>query len=224
MTFPEAPVPMKGGGTTGELSIPYEPLVLIDLSDLQDSRSRGNVSVDTKSGRITGSGTFNPSFGQGTYTAFFCADFKGAPIKDTGIFQNTRASTDYKQLRTQTSTIDGPPIPAGAFVQFQKPSANQILARVGLSFINEDQACANAEKEIPGFDFDKTRSDAETAWAKKLSAVSVDATSVSTSTQTTFWSGMYRTMMSPQDYTGENPLWHSTEPCKSAVMCDLSGP
>jgi putative alpha-1,2-mannosidase len=34
----------------------------------------------------------------------------------------------------------------------------------------------------------------------------------STEIQTSFWSAVYRTMMSPQDYTGENPLWESTEP------------
>lgn len=27
-----------------------------------------------------------------------------------------------------------------------------------------------------------------------------------------FYSGIYRTMINPQDYTGENPLWNSTQP------------
>jgi hypothetical protein len=35
---------------------------------------------------------------------------------------------------------------------------------------------------------------------------------VSEELQTTFWSGLYRTMLMPQNYTGENPLWNSTEP------------
>ena len=162
---------MKGGPTTGNYSIPNEPLILADLSDLSDSRSKGSVSVDPNSGRITGSGTFNPSFGQGTYTAYFCADFNGGRIKDTGIFQNTRASTDFKDLTTQTSTIDGPPIPAGAFVQFNLPTNHQILARVGVSFVSEDQACNNAETEIPNFDFNGTLATAEGAWRQKLGVV-----------------------------------------------------
>lgn len=29
---------------------------------------------------------------------------------------------------------------------------------------------------------------------------------------TNFYSGIYRTMINPQDYTGENPLWESSEP------------
>ncbi len=30
--------------------------------------------------------------------------------------------------------------------------------------------------------------------------------------QTSFWSGLYRTMLSPQNYTGENPFWDSGIP------------
>jgi putative alpha-1,2-mannosidase len=29
---------------------------------------------------------------------------------------------------------------------------------------------------------------------------------------TNFYSGIYRTMINPQNYTGENPLWSSSEP------------
>lgn len=29
---------------------------------------------------------------------------------------------------------------------------------------------------------------------------------------TNFYTGIYRTMINPQDYTGENPLWSSKEP------------
>jgi putative alpha-1,2-mannosidase len=213
-TFPDEPVPMKGGPTTGNYSIPNQPLILADLSDLSDSRSKGSIAVDSKTGRITGAGTFNPSFGQGTYTAYFCADFSGASIIDTGIFQNTRASTSFKNLKTQTSTIDGPPVPGGAFVQFDLPINNQILARVGLSFISETQACHNAEQEIPKFDFNGTLTSAEDAWRKKFDVVSLNVTGVDSSIQTTFWSGIYRALISPQDYTGENPLWESSEPCE----------
>ena len=211
-TFPSKPVPMK---TTDQGFIPYEPLILADLTDLSDSRSNASISVDEKSGRITGSGTFNPSFGIGTYTLHFCADFDGAKIKETGVFQNNRAGTSPKSLSTYTDGSDSPPVPAGAFVQFQQPShKNQIIARVGLSFISPDQACSNAEKEISDFDFDGTRQAAHNAWADKLNVVDLDASGVDQEIQTVFWSGLYRAMLSPQDYTGENPLWKSDEPCE----------
>lgn len=216
-TFPDEPVPLKGGDATGANAIPYEPVILADLTDLSDSRSKGSVKVDPGSGRITGSGTFNPSFGVGTYNLYFCADFKGASIKDTGVFQNNRAGTNFKQLNTETATVTGPPVPGGAFVQFNKPSNNQILARVGLSFISVDQACGNAQSEIPSFDFQGTLDTAEDAWRKKLGVVQADNTGVDTNILTTFYSGLYRSMLSPQDCTGENPLRESSEPCKSWI-------
>ncbi len=74
------------------------------------------------------------------------------------------------------------------------------------------QACHNAETEIPDSEFDKVRKAAEDVWRQKLSVIQVDATGVSDELQTVFWSGAYRAMISPQDYTGENPLWKSDEP------------
>ncbi|KAL3963007.1 hypothetical protein ACCO45_004530 [Purpureocillium lilacinum] len=216
-TFPAAAVPMK---TTDKGSVPNEPLILVDLTDLSNSRSMANISVDDRTGRITGSGTFKPSFGIGTYTLHFCADFQGAEIKQTGVFQNTRAGTQPKSLKTQTDGSSSPPVPAGAFVQFKKPGKhNQIAARVGLSFINPQQACRNSEREIGDFNFDYTRQKARDAWADKLSAVQVSTKGVSKTIQTVFWSGMYRTMISPQDYTGENPLWKSSEPYYDSFYC-----
>jgi hypothetical protein len=45
-----------------------------------------------------------------------------------------------------------------------------------------------------------------------MDPITVDAEGVSSELRTVFWSGVYRTMISPQDYTGENPLWDSDEP------------
>lgn len=196
-------------------ALPYSPLILVDLTDLSDSRSNGSISVDPDSGRIVGNGTFGPSFGDGSYDLHFCADFQGASIRDTGIFQNNRPGREPKSLRTY-GTGSTSPIPGGAWVQFHPPDeSEQIRVRVGLSYISADRACQNAEAEIPGdFDFDGTRAAAEDAWRTKLGVVSVDPTGVSSSFLTTFWSGLYRTFISPQDITGENPLWESSEPCK----------
>ena len=62
------------------------------------------------------------------------------------------------------------------------------------------------------FDFDMTLKSAQSAWNNKLGVISVKAQGVSDELQTVFWSGVYRANISPQDYTGENPLWQSSEP------------
>ena len=192
-------------------SVPLSPLMIIGLEDLPASKTQASASVDPTTGRMTGNGTFSPSFGVGNYNAYFCADYSGASIRDTGVWFNQRAGPVLKTINVIETGVDSPP--AGVYTRFNPPSENsQILARVGVSFISSDQACQNAEKEIPSFDFDGTLSTAEDAWREKLSVIELDATGVDDSYQTIFWSAVYRSMLSPQDYTNENPLWESDEP------------
>lgn len=195
----------------GKGSSALSPLILLDLTDLSDSRQNASVSVDPDTGRMTGNGTFFPSFGEGTYTAYFCADFRGSNIKSTGIHVNNRAGEEPKTIFVNRG-ISLFYIQAGSFIQFDPPSNGMIQARVANSFISSEQACRNAEAEIPDWDFDGTRSAAEDIWREKLSVIEVESGGVSDELQTNFWSAVYRTMVSPQDYTGENPLWKSAEP------------
>lgn len=212
VTFP------KTGITAQNETLPNSPLILFDLTDLPDSRINATIGVDGKTGRITGSGTFIPSFGLGTYNLHFCADFSGAKIRETGVFMNNRAGSQPKSVSIVPNG-NTPLIPAGAWTQFEASPNDQILVRVGLSFISTAKACQNAETEVPDFGFDKLLKAAEDAWREKLSVVEIDATGVSDELQTVFWSGTYRAMISPQDYTGENSLWESSEPYYDSYYC-----
>ncbi|KHN97411.1 Glycosyl hydrolase 92 [Metarhizium album ARSEF 1941] len=195
-----------------------KPLILQDLSDLSDSRQdNGTVTVDPATGRITGNALFVASFGQGKYRPFFCTDFDGADIEDSGIYVDSRASTDVHALKISRS-INGYPLPGGAFVRFVDGN-NPVYARVGLSFISSEQACANAEREMPDFDFNKHAQDARDAWRQKLSPITVDPNGVDESFVKNFYSGIYRTMVNPQNYTGENPLWQDGEPYFDSFYC-----
>ena len=191
---------------------PLSPMVLLDLTDLYDTRQNAAISIDD-SGRMKGNGTFIPSFGSGSYVLNFCADFSGASVKETGVFVNNRAGTEPKELFV-TRGINAFYIQAGGFVRFQPTASRKLSARVGVSFVSADRACSNAESEISGstWDFDSLHNAAEQAWQEKLEVVSVTPGGASLDLQTTFFTAIYRTMMSPQNYTGENPLWQSTSP------------
>ena len=65
---------------------------------------------------------------------------------------------------------------------------------------------------MPDFNFVGTHSVAVNMWTEKLTPIRVSRKGVNSSLLTNFYSGIYRTMINPQDYTGENPLWNSTEP------------
>ncbi|KAI1631451.1 glycoside hydrolase family 92 protein [Biscogniauxia mediterranea] len=212
--------PSKAEVYSDSVTVPNSPLILLDLVDLGNTRSGGDIEVDAASGRIKGGGKFRPSFGTGQYEAFFCADFTGAEIRDTGTFLHTNATNETKALGDLGSGFTIPSGSAGAWIHFARAPRNHIMARVGVSFMSADQACASAEREIPGFDFGKAAEDVEAAWREKLSAVRPDQRGMSRDLLTTFWSGLYRSMLSPQDYTGENPLWAgSGEPYFDSFYC-----
>lgn len=188
---------------------PISPLMILDLTDLYNSRQNASISVDPGSGRMMGNGTFLPSFGSGSFVLNFCADFTGASLRDTGVYVSNRSGTYPKELFV-TRGINAFYIEAGGIARFSAPENNNTLtARVGVSFISAEQACSNAESEIPDYDFRAVQGAAEDAWRTKLSVVSVDPGDATDDLLRSFWSGIYRSMLSPQDYTGENPLWQT---------------
>ncbi|KAH4115756.1 hypothetical protein HBI56_169420 [Parastagonospora nodorum] len=208
--------------SAGNISV--DPMIMLDLTDLWASRQNASISVNAEDGGTTGSmrgnGTFLPSFGAGSYGAYFCLHTSGGKIKDSGVWVNDRAGSEPKELYV-TRGFNLFYLQAGGYLRFQGPVSGPILARMGLSFISTEQACQNAEREIPGpeFDFDGLVTAAEQAWHKKFTPISIEAKGINDSIQTSFWSAVYRTMISPQDYTGENPHWQSDVPYYDSWYC-----
>lgn len=65
-----------------------KPLILLDLTDLWQSKQNATIGIDQWNGRIRANGTFLPSFGAGSYKSFVCVDLLGGSISDTGIWVN----------------------------------------------------------------------------------------------------------------------------------------
>ncbi|EKD15358.1 hypothetical protein MBM_06574 [Drepanopeziza brunnea f. sp. 'multigermtubi' MB_m1] len=204
-TFP------KNVSSTGEL---LRPVITLDLNNLDNKRSGpGSLSIDAKTGQISGSGIFLPSFGTGQYELHFCMDFSSASRAETDIWEGLGSLVNKTQVEF-TGYAGG-----GTISKFQPPGSDYVMARVGLSFISQAQACQNAESEIPNFDFEKVRKAARKEWEKKFDVIKIAPGGIDKDLEVIFWSGFYRTMLSPQDYTGENPLWNSTEPYFDSFYC-----
>lgn len=203
---------------TTNSTLARQMFVLQDLTDLYDSRSQGFMEVDHVTGRIWGDGTYKSSFGnEGRYRSYFCTDFSGAPLINAGIWKD-----DFTQPNSQNLTA-GYNENGGAYVQFYRPEGvDHIYARVGLSLISTEQACKNAEEEIPEFEaaFENILQAQKDAWKAKLDVIKINPGGASEDLQTTFWSGIYRNYISPQNYTRENPLWpESSEPYYDSFYC-----
>ena len=48
------------------------------------------------------------------------------------------------------------------------------MARFGVSFISVDQACANAEEEVPDWDWDTVQAASEQKWEDVLERIQID--------------------------------------------------
>ncbi|KZP14452.1 glycoside hydrolase family 92 protein [Athelia psychrophila] len=202
------------------------PRIVVDISDdvpLSSTDVEGDVDPNT--GRVTGGASFQVSFGPGYYRAYTCVDFQAEGYNLTGPSEYGIFTSDY-QLRNTTSVDQvhyGSVDQIGALLAFlpaDNNSVTTILARVGVSFISSAQACANAESEIPDFDFEGTRQAASDEWSELLGRVKVDQQGVEDEIVELFYSSLYRTHISPADYTGENPSWNSTEPYYDSLYCN----
>ncbi|EGO04001.1 glycoside hydrolase family 92 protein [Serpula lacrymans var. lacrymans S7.3] len=205
-----------------------EPRIVIDITnDAVTSSTEPTMEIDPTTGRVTGGARFQASFGPGRYNAYTCIDFKGegynftSPaeygvwIGDNPVQYSTNIIQVYTGFISET----------GGLLTFP-PASNDsslpttILARVGVSFISPEQACANAEDEIPDFDFDGTVQQSRAAWNDILTRVQVDTTGVDNETVSLLYSSLYRTHIVPADYTDENPRWNSTEPYYDSFYCN----
>ncbi|MGH8084583.1 MAG: GH92 family glycosyl hydrolase [Lysobacter sp.] len=77
---------------------------------------------------------------------------------------------------------------------FDFGDTEQLLVKVSISSVSEDNAIANLDAEVPGWNFDRVRTAARASWTEALSAIEVDA---SDDDRTAFYTALYHTLMAP---------------------------
>ncbi|KAF9562100.1 hypothetical protein CPC08DRAFT_688216 [Agrocybe pediades] len=201
--------------------------VVVDLTnDLQRSFHGGSVSI-TPSGQVKLQGTFLQSYGTDNYTAFGCYDFNN-PVQDNklsqfGTFQSKSTSSPSSIAITSGNTSlsypftsNTSPIQAGALFRF---NATVVTARFGVSFISTNQACANAESEVPDWNWDAVQDASQSKWEDVLSRVGVNVVAEDPTIVELLYSSLYRASLVPANMTEENPYWDSSYPFYDALFC-----
>jgi predicted alpha-1,2-mannosidase len=92
----------------------------------------------------------------------------------------------------------------GRTVAYLKFSKRNILAKVGISSVSIENAMANLDASLPGWDFEGTQKAASDAWEKELSKIRIQ--SDDPGQKTIFYTSMYHTMVAPalfSDLNGE---------------------
>ncbi|MBB3275820.1 putative alpha-1,2-mannosidase [Pseudoxanthomonas sp. OG2] len=91
----------------------------------------------------------------------------------------------------QRAQIEGRQIVAAFdFTDAREP----LLVKVAISPVSEDNAIANLDAEVPGWDFDGVRADARRQWTQALGAIDVDAPEPQ---RRSFYTALYHTLLGP---------------------------
>ncbi|KAN0133100.1 Glycosyl hydrolase family 92 domain containing protein [Lactarius tabidus] len=205
------------------------PRINVDITnDGQQSSQGPTILIDPTTGRVTGGSNFQASFGPGRYNAFTCVDFRiaspeSSPQTVTPVEYGVWSSSGpVRGTVTGAEVLTSPSAPLGALLTFpaRDNAPTTILVRSGVSLISTKQACENAETEIPDFDMINVANAARAQWNDLLGRVEVEIAHGQEDLRILFYSSLYRTHISPADYTGENPLWTSTEPYYDSFYCN----
>ena len=87
---------------------------------------------------------------------------------------------------------------------FDVSKTHELLIKIALSPVSEENAKKNMQAEIPHWDFDKTRKEAEIKWAKYLNRIKIEGGTEDQ--RTIFYTALYHTLIHPsvwQDVNGD---------------------
>ncbi len=133
----------------------------------------GNMTQGDKSSfKIIDNNRIEGTKGAGLGKVYFVAEFN-KPFAYYGTFD----------ARYKTPESDGSIFPyknaeagdkIGAFIQYNTEENEQVLVKVGISYTSIEGARNNLHTEIPHWDFDKIKNDANDIWNKELSKITID--------------------------------------------------
>jgi predicted alpha-1,2-mannosidase len=151
--------------------------------------------------RIEGSGNFVGGWNQSPYTIHFSAEFD-RPFSAFGTWRDNRI-----EAGTVAAANEGG---VGAYATFDTTSNQTVQMKIGVSFISPEKARANLLQEIPNWDFDVVRRQAEAAWESVLGQIRIQGGTEEQ--RRIFYTALFHSHHMPHDLTGENVWWNSNEP------------
>lgn len=162
------------------------------------------VRIDSPTA-IEGSSTITGGWNYQTtdYTVYFYAETNTA-ASSSGTWSNGQLHPGA------ASEPASPHARNGAWLTFVTRDQQAIVVRIGISFMSVAKARQNLLTEIPNFDFERARQNAEAAWDKALAPIRIEGASDDDMRQ--FSTALFHTMFQPTDHTGENPVFQSGEP------------
>jgi predicted alpha-1,2-mannosidase len=135
-------------------------------------------------------------------TVYFSAEFSESAI-ETGIMIND------KNISSNTAEVNDSTI--GCWLRYDVQKGNAIFVKVGISYVSIENARKNLKTEIPEWDFELIKDDAEGLWEENLSRIIVEGNSKEDKIK--FYSAIYHMLIHPNiinDVNGDYPLMGRT--------------
>jgi predicted alpha-1,2-mannosidase len=164
--------------------------IIIDLKDgINDKATDTYIEL---ADRYTIKG-YRSSSGWAKKQQVFFAIRSSLPIRDFAVYDNEKPLGNKKG---QGESIRG-------LISFAE-SPGEISLKAGISPVSADNALANIQAEIPHWDFEKVRKQADDRWEQELAKITVETTDESV--KRIFYTSMYHLMAHPSlfnDYNGD---------------------
>ena len=77
-----------------------------------------------------------------------------------------------------------------------------MLVKVGISYVSTNNALANIEAEVPGWDFEQVKEQARNTWNERLSRIEVSGGSEEDKVK--FYTSLYRALLGPYTFSDAN--------------------
>lgn len=127
---------------------------------------------------------------------YFCAQFS-KPFREYGTWSD-------KKIKPGSKQDSG--LYTGAYVEYSTTKNEVIQVRVGISYTSIEQARLNVETEIPGWNFDEVKNEAEAKWNSVLSKIEVqlpDSYSpiIKQEKMNTFYTALYHSLLFPATFS-----------------------
>ena len=132
------------------------------------------------------------------------------PIRNYGC--RDEAKLAYSDFYRKFNTTKDFPEMSGrklkTYFSFDTKAGEQILVKFALSPVSTEGALKNLQAEIPGWNFDQVRQQAENDWNKELSRITIEA---SDEKKIIFYTAMYHAFLSPTLYMDVDGMYRGLD-------------
>jgi predicted alpha-1,2-mannosidase len=148
------------------------------------------IALKTDDG-FTGSSSAGGFCSSDSHYKLFVTGRFDKPYKVAKVWQDDAVLDDAKSAQGKHT---------GAWLDFG--AEHEVLLKVGISYVSEEGAAANLQKEIAGWDFDAVHAKAVQTWSDALGRVAVDGGTVDQ--RTLFYTGLYHSQLAPNLFSDED--------------------